>query len=192
MKYRYIFRSIFNKFYTFLVKLDRKISIGKGSILYYKSTIRLSSEAYKVYIGNNVTLGRTSKDYHSGMPFHTSILVDGCNAYVEIGDNCRINGAYIHAQKSIRIGNNCVIASGVNIMDSNGHRIYSKNRTIDRDDPDEILIGNNVWIGLNATILKGTIIGDNCVISAGSIVKGHYSQGELIVGNPAKTVKYIF
>lgn len=51
---------------------------------------------------------------------------------------------------------------------------------------DEIKIGDNVWVGANVTILKGAMIGDNCVISTGSVVKkGHYPAGSIIAGNPA-------
>ena len=142
-----------------------------------------------VKIGDNCLIGRSKKGYHSGMPFYTTILNDGNKSNVYIGNNCRINGAYIHAQDSITIGDNCVIASGVNIIDSNGHETYSSNRTIGRDNPKEISIGNNVWIGINAIVLKGTRIGDNSIISAGSVVKGDFPANCIIQGNPAKVVK---
>jgi acetyltransferase-like isoleucine patch superfamily enzyme len=125
------------------------------------------------------------------MPFPTTLLSDGNKSMIEIGDNCRVNGAYIHAQKRITIGKNCVIASGVNIMDSNGHELYSNDRTKGRDTAKEIAIGENVWIGLNAIILKDTYIGDNSVIAAGSVVKGNFPNNSLIQGNPAVTVKQL-
>ena len=125
------------------------------------------------------------------MPFYTTLLVDGKEGKIEIGDNCRINGAYIHAKESIHIGNNCVIAAGVNIMDSNGHELASTDRTQGRDKPSPINIGDNVWIGLNAIILKGSSIGNNCVIAAGSVVKGCFPDNSIIQGNPAKTKELI-
>lgn len=64
------------------------------------------------------------------------------------------------------------MASGVNIIDGNGHETNSLDRTKGRDLPKEIVIGNNVWIGLNVIVLKGSIIGDNTIIAAGSVVKG--------------------
>ena len=51
-----------------------------------------------------------------------------------------------------------------------------------------IVIGNNVWIGLNAIILKGSVIGDNSVVTAGSVVKGVFPNNALIQGNPAQNV----
>lgn len=167
---------------------NRNISIGKSHV-FYKSRIVNISKRGRVKIGNNCLIGRSKKGYHSGMPFYTTILNDGSNSNVCIGNNCRINGAYIHAQDSICIGNNCVIASGVNIIDSNGHETYSNDRTIGRDVPQKISIGNNVWIGINATILKGTTIGDNSIIAAGSVVKGEFPANCIIQGNPAKVIK---
>jgi acetyltransferase-like isoleucine patch superfamily enzyme len=123
------------------------------------------------------------------MPFSTTLLADVKNARIMIGDNCRVNGAYIHAQKEITIGKNCVIASGVHIIDSNGHELYSNNRTRGRDVAKEIVIGDNVWIGLNAIILKDTRIGNNSVVAAGSVVKGNFPENSLIQGNPAVLVK---
>lgn len=44
-----------------------------------------------------------------------------------------------------------------------------------------VIIGNNVWVGANTVILRGTVIGDNCVIGAGSVLKGTFSQGSVII-----------
>lgn len=75
------------------------------------------------------------------------------------------------------------------ITDLNGHLTYSLNRTIGEDTAKPIVIGDNVWIGLNAIIPKGTEIGDNCIVSAGTVVKGKFPANSVITGNPAKVVK---
>lgn len=55
---------------------------------------------------------------------------------------------------------------------------------------DKIVIGNNVWLGANTTILKGARIGDGCIVAAHSVVlKGDYPAGSLICGVPAKVLK---
>ena len=173
------------KYKTNYYRKLKNITLGKNCSVFYKSSI---INLGRVIIGNNVKLGRSHILYHAGMPFFTTLFTFDADATIKIGDNCRVNGAYIHAQKEIFIGNNCVIASGVNIIDSNGHELISKNRTIGRDKPKSIEIGNNVWIGLNVTILKGTSIGNNCVIAAGSVVKGEFPDNVLIQGNPAVIV----
>lgn len=169
------------------IRFNPDVTIGSGAIIDYKTVI--INKKNKITIGKNVYLRSVSKGYQAGMPFPTTLLTDVKGARISIGANSRINGAYIHAQDSIILGENCVIASGVNIIDTNGHELYSLNRTVKRDKPEKVEIGNNVWIGLNAIILKGTTIGDNAVVGAGSVVKGHFPANSLIVGNPAKVVK---
>jgi len=57
----------------------------------------------------------------------------------------------------------------------------------------DIIIGNDVWVGYNSTILSGTHIPDGCVIGANSTVKGYkFEPYDIIVGNPAKTIKKRF
>lgn len=145
----------------------------------------------EIRLGESVTLNSKQLGYHGGMPCRTTLIADKKGARIHVGSGCRINGAYIHACKSVSIGNNCVIASGVNILDSNGHELISGNRTSGTDIPKEIEIGNNVWVCMNAIILKGTRIGDNCVIGANSVVKGFFPANAVIQGNPAQIVSYL-
>lgn len=161
--------------------------LGSGFRIDVKT--KVVCKAGKLVVGNNVYLRSNPSGYHAGMPFPTTILLDAAGAICKIGDNSRINGAYIHAKKEIIIGKNCVIASGVNIIDSDGHVLYSADRTVGRDKPKPINIGDNVWIGLNSTILKGAVIGNNSVVSAGSVVKGVFPKNSLIQGNPGAIVK---
>lgn len=182
---------LLSKMHTKLLVLRNKnISLGNNTLIHYKSHIINKSKG-KVKIGENCQIGRSARNYHAGMPFHTEILSDGEKSKITIGNNCRINGAYIHAQKRITVGDNCVMASGISIIDSNGHELYSNDRTHGRDQASDIEIGSNVWIGLNAIILKNTSIGDNSVVSAGSVVSGHFPNNSLIMGNPGKVVKIL-
>lgn len=177
--------SYLSKWHTCIVKNKTNI-IGRNSILYYRS--KIYNKGGIVEIGSNTTIGGGVPS-HVGMPFYTTIFIDNSMAKVKIGDNCRINGAYIHSKKYIYIGNNCVISNNVNIVDSNGHETISDDRTKNRDSAENIIIGNNVWIGVNAVILKGTEIGDNSVIAAGSIVKGKYPKNSMISNGIAIVVK---
>lgn len=188
-KIKQLYLTLRNKFHLRTVLKDKNVFVGAKTTLYYKSSIINLSKNGNVKIGSNCLIGRSSYGYHASMPFYTTILNDGTDSKISIGNNCRINGAYIHANESIEIGDNCVIASGVNIIDSNGHETNSLNRTIGRDIPKSIIIGNNVWIGLNAIILKGTKIGDNSIVAAGCIVKGEYPANCIISGNAGKVIK---
>ena len=52
----------------------------------------------------------------------------------------------------------------------------------------KIKVGDNVFIGINCTILPNTNIGNNCIVGAGSVVRGDFPDNSVIVGNPAKTI----
>lgn len=166
----------------------QKLTLGKNVDIDYKSRIVIKGNA-KIVIKESVHLRSKTYGYHSGMPFPSNLFADGDGAFISIGKNSRLNGSYIHSKKQVYIGDNCTIASGVNILDANGHKTISKDRTKERDIPVDIRIENNVWIGLNAIILKGTIIGKNSVVGANSVVKGEFPSNSIIMGNPAVLVK---
>lgn len=86
---------------------------------------------------------------------------------VEIGNDCFFNdGCSINCRKKIKIGND--VKFGQNVMLFDHDHDYKNN--INDFVEEEIVIGNNVWIGANCIILKGVTIGDNVVIAAGSVV----------------------
>ena len=176
--------SVLNKCHLLYLKFTcPNLVLGKNAKVDWKSNIDIGDN--KLTIGANTRIRSLSKNYHVGMPWNAKIFIDVKDAKVEIGENCRIVGTFIHAQKEIIIGNNTLLGTGVNIFDSNGHEVNSADRTIGRDTPQPIRIGNNVWVGLNATILKGTTIGDNSIVTTGSVVKGHFPANVIIQGNPA-------
>lgn len=86
-----------------------------------------------------------------------------------IGDKCFLNNnVSITCMKEITIGAGCQIANNVVIVDHD----HDYRKTLSSFTKEKIVIGNHVWIGANCVILKGTQIGDHCVIAAGSVVKG--------------------
>jgi acetyltransferase-like isoleucine patch superfamily enzyme len=66
---------------------------------------------------------------------------------------------------------------------------FSQAFRIQPDNPAEIFIGDNVWIGANSVILAGVTIGSNSVIAAGSIVNKNVQESTLVAGVPAKVVR---
>ncbi len=55
--------------------------------------------------------------------------------------------------------------------------------------PAPIVVGRNVWIGSNATILTGVTIGDNAVVAAASVVTKDVPENSVVVGSPARVVR---
>ena len=177
-------RVLLNKIYFIWLSKKDNISIKENVYIDYDTEIIVHKQS-KLLIGKNTTIRSFKLNYHAAVPFKSKIFIDVKDVVVKIGDDCRLNFTFIHSQKKITIGNKCLFASGVQILDSNGHIVNSLDRRVQRDDPTEIFIGNNVWIGLNCIILKGTYIGDNSVISANSVVKGKFPKNSIITGNPA-------
>lgn len=107
---------------------------------------------------------------------------------LEIGNKCFMNhNVSITCNDSILIGDDCNIANNVVIVDHD-HKI-GNNGVESGLVGEPVKIGNNVWIGANATILKGVNIGDNSIIAAGAVVNDDVPQGELWGGVPARKIK---
>ena len=94
------------------------------------------------------------------------------------------------AHKSVYIGDNCLIAPGCHITDVN-HGIESA-ELICRQPlvSKSIRICNDVWIGAGCSILPGVTIGDGSVVGARSVVTKDVPAGAIVVGVPAKLLRY--
>lgn len=112
-------------------------------------------------------------------------VIAGKNASVSIGDDTFIAAnSLVLCQESIQIGEHCAISWDVQIMDTDFHGISSQTT---RTAP--VVIGNKVWIGTRATILKGVTIGDGAVIAAGAVVTKDVPTRALVGGNPARIIR---
>ena len=124
---------------------------------------------------------------------------------ITIGKDCFVGlGSRIWSSKNIRIGDRVLISHNVNIHDNISHpldsklrhedfvHIFSKGGLQEHVDlrEEEIVIGNDVWLGFNSMILKGVKIGDGAIIGAGCIITKYVPEFAIIVGNPPHIVKY--
>lgn len=112
-------------------------------------------------------------------------IVVSPDATLELGSGRMNNNCHLLCYSSIKIGHGVAIGEGVKIWDSDGHSILNADHKMTQP----ITIGNNVWIGINSTILKGVTIGDGAVIAAGSVVTKDVPPGALAGGVPAKVIK---
>ncbi len=109
-------------------------------------------------------------------------------AGVTVGRNTMISlGAKIDVRRGkISIGDNCLITHGSKILSHDGAM-----RLINPADvgAGKVVIGNNVFVGVNAIILRNVTIGDNAVIAAGAVVTNDVPAATVVAGNPARVVK---
>ncbi|MBR1432842.1 MAG: acyltransferase [Ruminococcus sp.] len=99
-----------------------------------------------------------------------------------IGNNSSINcNNIIACRERIEIGENVMLSPNVLIYDHDHDFRAPGGVKAGKYKTAPVKIGNNVWIGANTVILRGTEIGDNCVIGAGGIVKGQYEEGSVII-----------
>lgn len=109
---------------------------------------------------------------------------------ISFGDDVRITGrtSFI-SEKKIEIGDGSLLSWDIQIMDTDFHKIYTSDNML-CNSPQEIKIGSNVWVGSKATILKGSVLPDNCVVAANALVAKKHSESNVIYGgNPAKIIK---
>ena len=109
---------------------------------------------------------------------------------VKIGQDCRIYSMSFSTEPFlIEIGNNVAISAGTEFITPDGSVvIFKKDKEIDGQVFGKIKIGNSVFFGINCLILYNTTIGNNCVVGAGSVVRGQFPDDSVIFGNPARVV----
>lgn len=134
--------------------------------------------ATNVEIGNNVTI-------YPGVYFWGS-------GSIKIGDNVDLGiDTIIYSKSNVTIGNNTSIAAQCYIIDSNhgtkkGLLINKQPLEFEREG---ITIGNDVWIGAGAKIIKGSCIKNGAVIGAMSLVNKEVTENSIAVGVPASVIK---
>ena len=130
-------------------------------------------------------IGKTvDDDFRVFPPFFTDF---GKN--IHLGKNVFINaGCKFQDQGGITIGDNALIGHNVVLATINHNEDVKKRANLI---PAPIKIGNDVWIGSNATILPGVTVGDGAIVAAGAVVTKNVESKTIVSGVPAKYVRDI-
>lgn len=114
-------------------------------------------------------------------------LVVASGASLHIGGGTYFNdGCTLTVFAHSRIGRSTAVAWNVTITDTDMHQIQHRGRPAKVTAP--VTIGDNVWIGAHAIVLKGVTIGDGAVVGAGSVVSRDVEPRTLVSGNPATKI----
>ncbi|MGI4744006.1 MAG: acyltransferase [Janthinobacterium lividum] len=170
------------------------IEVGENTVIDSAATFKhfFSRRTPGLVIGHHVTLCRAS-------------LATEAEGLIEIGDYCYLSNAALVCSERITIGSHVFLAGGVTIADSDFHPIAPAARLADtlatsplgnhqhrpRVASRPVIIEDGVWIGFNATVMKGVRVGENAIIEAGAVVISDVPAGRTVAGNPAKLVELI-
>ena len=134
--------------------------------------VRLSADT-TVRIGPGVLLAH-----------HVGLHLRDRGAVLSIGEGSFVNHrSEIIAHERVEIGSHCLFAWDVQVMDSDSHSVDGLPHTA------PVVIGDRVWIGCRATVLKGVTVGDGAVVAACSVVTRDVPPRALVAGNPARVVR---
>lgn len=183
-----------NRVWTLLVKIlyrepmlrTRCATVGRG--VYLEGALPQVFGNGRISIGENVRIG-SRNTWIVGFKVSQG-------AELLIGDRVHVNyQTTISVAKSVRIGDDTLIAGNVQIYDNISHPLSPERRlrhdpfTLDESSP--VVIGRNCWIGNQAIIMRGVTIGDNSIVAAGAIVTKSVPPNVLVAGNPARIIKSI-
>lgn len=161
------------------------IKLGKNCRFYGWTRMHKIKKS-EITIGKNCRFRSYSSSNWIGVnrPCMISTHRSNYTPVIQIGDNCGFSGTVIGAFKKIIIGNNVNFGANTLITDSDWHLNDPRS-----GEPADVIIGDNVWIGVSAIILKGVTIGENTVIGANSVVTKSIPANVVAAGNPCKIIK---
>ena len=166
------------------VFIGKILNVGPTIINAYCSDGKI--ELPYIVVNKNLTVLNGDKE-------NCSKITGGC---IRIGEGSNILDASItnpHSDAYINIGKNCLFSSDISVRNTDGHPIYdieTKKCLNKVRAGNGIDIGDHVWIGLGATILKNAAIPNDSIVGTQAVVTKRFSEpNSVIAGNPAKTVK---
>lgn len=146
----------------------------------YNCLLHISGSNCKIIIGKHCILS------------NIELWIEDEGGGIEIGFRTTMEGGHIAATEgqSISIGEDCMFSHRIEIRNGDSHAIYDEQSKQRINAAQSILVGNHVWLGSDAKILKGGVIGNNSIIAASAIVTGVLEDCNVIYGGvPAKKIK---
>lgn len=145
----------------------------------------------KILVGDQVIL-RSWVSSNPVAPYHpVFISTRSDTAEIRIGDNCGITGGSIISAERIDIGDRVLIGGNCLITDTDFHPLDKSARFHDPKNitSKPVQIADDVFIGTQSILLKGTKIGAGSIIGAGSVVSGEIPPQVIVAGNPAVIIR---
>lgn len=180
-------KSNFRKIFLYIMSFFFK------ELNYVNSEDIISSGKYKFFTQFIKSKLQGRKGIYALMP-SSSTIIESKNIYIKgklknsnLIRSLIASRLYIQAINGIKFDSSLLIGPDVKIISAN-HDFYNYDNW-HKSSP--IIIKKNVWIGANAIILPGVVIGNNCIIGAGSVVTKSFDDNSVIAGNPARIISKI-
>lgn len=141
-----------------------------------------------IILGSNCKFNSSRRSVQQGLSRKCAFVTLIKGAKLQIGDNSGATGVTFVASNCIDIGENVIIGAYSTIIDNDFHNPNPTKRTQGCIPSRPITIKDNVFIGMNCTILKGVTIGENSVIGANSVVVSSIPSNSFAMGNPCKLI----
>ncbi|MFB2733542.1 acyltransferase [Shewanella mangrovisoli] len=155
-------------------------------LIYFK---RLRFNALNSMLPLSVSLVNGTANIGAKLRVRRGVVFNVSSGHLNIGNGVFFNNyCSINCHQEIQIGNNVLFGESVKIYDHD--HLFSAEHGVEKHQfkTGKVKIGNNVWLGSNAIILKGVIIGDNVVIAAGSVVAKDVPTSHIFINGTIKKI----
>lgn len=155
-------------FKTIILKVKYPIKLKIRNLILPSMSLKV-----KINTGGLLEIGKSFREMGKGHLEATN------NGVINIGNNVFFNEyCRVTAMEKITIKDNCIFGPNVKIYDHD--HIFSEEGVLPGYKTSEVIIEKGCWIGANTIILRGTHIGENCVIGAGAIIKGDIPSNSIV------------
>jgi maltose O-acetyltransferase len=165
-------------------------NLKKGGAVLIQPALAIGSG--RIILENGVKIGYWPSPHFLSTVCH--IEARGQSSIIRIGRQTQINNGFVAIAENctIKIGENCFIGTRCEIYDSDFHSLSVEDRISgSRHSCQDVLIGDNVFIGSNARILKGVTIGPGSVIANSAVVTKDIPMNCVAAGVPARVIRQL-
>lgn len=157
-------------------------------IRFYKSVIRFDGDNSKFEMhSTNTIVNETGFSLEDG----GQIFIDRNSQFNRPNVRLIVNNHTKNESTKIHLGKNAQISIDVLMRTSDGHSLFNFGEKYPYNKPENIIIGDNVWLGSRVVLLKGTNLPNNSVVGACSVVNKNFREENVVIaGNPAKIIKH--
>jgi acetyltransferase-like isoleucine patch superfamily enzyme len=165
------------------------IELGAGS-RFYGLPLFHRVPGSRIRVGQNCKFLSAAWSNVVGLNRRCSLSSLTRGALIEIGEGCAFSSVAISAALSVRIGGRVMCGANTAIADTDFHPIGAAERAAGiPGKAAPVVIHDDVWLGMNVTVLKGVEIGPRTVVAAGSIVTRSLPGDVVAAGRPARVVR---